>query len=818
MSDLSLRLIRNTNFSVLYEKLIVGSDLSYKQQLNLLAIAIIFINSDDLFVKQLGYRIIVVFSNRYESYEPLYEIAINQGLYPISHFIDTYLTKENRKNFFTEINESYSSLFKKGDIYQSLEQYRLNNFYTEKINNSVSVIAPTSYGKSDLIIDTIKLNLNKKICVITPTKSLLAQTRKRILSAKIDGLRKVVVHPEMFNPNDLSCVAVLTQERLLRLLKDSPYYSFDYIIIDEAHEILDSSNSNKRSELLASVIIILNKRNPNTVFKFLTPFIKESSNLKVRYATYDLAEYKINEYLKTEKIYVYDINGYSGLHLYDQFLDKWYDNSSVQKNISDVRFLLRYKGNKNIVYFNKPIDIESFAKKIIAVLPDVEMTNELSSAITHLSEYISPEYTLVKCLKKGFVYHHGAIPDNIRQYIENIYSSTKEVSFVLTTSTLLEGVNLPAEKMFLYDNRKGLGNLSPSNFKNLIGRVCRFSDVFSENNSSLKGLEPEIYIVVGDYFRKKSDYKSFVSNSMKVDKKIVDECSNVLLEKTSVTSDKSKQQLKQAKEFVENYENGSIENYQERRLATGIGKICISNNVSEFDVFKEEQHLQELIDSLKNQQKTISDTNQLIETFNQVFVNLLDEKKNENLIRFRNEATRNYYSMFINQRLSNDSYAQMVQKTVDYWNTLIHKNKDTVVFVGKWGDITRDQSHRKYWTDISKKNRAEKINLAIVRIKEEQDFIDNNIMKFVEVFHDVNLVDETFYKKLKYGTADPLQIVLVKNGFSLSLSKLLTEKYIGFVNIDKFSNIVIIDPTLIKVMQQNGENDILIFETQNNIF
>ena len=485
--------------------------------------------------------------------------------------------------------------------------------------------------------------------------------------------------------------------------------------------------------------------------------------------------------------------------------------------MSDIDFLLNRSGNKNIIYFNKPSDIEKFAKRIISELPDIEISTELTKAIKHISEYVNPQYTLVKCLKKGVIYHHGSIPDGIRQYIENIYCAIKEIRFVITSSTLLEGVNLPADKMFLFDNRKGQGNLSPSDFRNLIGRVCRFSEIFRNSNTTLKGLEPEIYIVFGEYFKKNANYKLYVPNCMNIEKKLVDKCENVLLKETIETQE-NLTNLKLAKEFIENYENGTINDYSERNTRTDIGKLCILNNIHEFDIFDKEIILQDKTDELKRNQAIISDSNQLIEEFNNIFVQLIDNKDEHNLIRFKYEATRNYYTMLLNYRLENNSFAQMVKMTVNYWESLIQNHRDRIVYVGRWGDLTRNNGYNKYWTDISEKTKSEKINLAIVRIKEEQDFIDNVIMKFVETFHDIELIDENLYNKIKYGTDNPLQIVLIKNGISSSLSKLLIEKYFNFINIDITSNIVTISPDIINEMNNNNENDILVFEAKNNIF
>jgi len=91
-------------------------------------------------------------------------------------------------------------------------------------------------------------------------------------------------------------------------------------------------------------------------------------------------------------------------------------------------------------------------------------------------------------------------------------------------------------------------------------------------------------------------------------------------------------------------------------------------------------------------------------------------------------------------------------------------------------------------------------------------------MKFVEVLFDIRLIDPSLYLRLKYGTDNPVQISLIKNGISLSLSKLLIDKYAAFVSIDTNSDAVEIDSEILNAMSQNGENDILVYEAKNNVF
>ena len=446
-------------------------------------------------------------------------------------------------------------------------------------------------------------------------------------------------------------------------------------------------------------------------------------------------------------------------------------------------------------------------------MPTVESDN-IATACENISDYLKPQYNLLTCLRKGIIYHHGSVPDAIRIYIEDLYKKGKAIKYVITSSTLLSGVNLPAERMFILDNRRGRSKLSHDAFKNLVGRVCRFSEIFNPSNGSLQRLEPHIYLVYGNYFARNSNCEKFLSDVAKVELKYQDDVENVLLNQSSI-DDSNQEKLRQASEFIENYENGIIENYQERYTQTDVGKACIMNGISEIDVFAYEDIMQQQVNVYNAFNIKISDTDQLLNVINNLFICYLPKDKKENLHRLENKEARNFYSMLLGWRTDNKSYSEMIALFVGYWSHLVQQNKDTIVYVGKWGDLQYPGSNAAHYTDLKNKNRSELVNLAIVRIKEEQDFIDNVLIKFVEVLHDLSLIEDSFYAQIKYGTDDETVICLLKNGLSLSSAILLIKKYRNYLKINISESTVIFDNTLVDEMQQEGENAIMIFEVQS---
>ena len=684
------------------------------------------------------------------------------------------------------------------------------NFFERKKEDTVSVVAPTSYGKSELISSAVKEYAGRKICVLTSTKALLIQTKKRIQKISKDIFPKVVVHPEMYNPKDTSCLAVLTQERLLRIFKKDPGLAFDCIIVDEAHEILED---NARSRTLANVIIVAQKRNPKVSFKFLTPFLSDSNNLKTRYTTYDIEGFKVSEYIKTEKYYVYDLRNHTGLKLYDQFLNKYLSVENNRRIHSEEQVVEKYSAGKNIIYLNKPTEIEGFALSLAEVLPDVD-SEIIQTACDNISEYLKPQYNLLTCLRKGIIYHHGSVPDAIRIYIEELYKKDAAIKYVITNSTLLSGVNLPAERIFILNNRRGKSNLSQDAFKNLVGRVCRFSEIFNKESGDLQRLEPKIYLVFGKYFAKKANCEKFLCNVAKAEKNYKDAVNNVLLTETKITVD-NEEKLRQASEFIENYENGVVKDYQERYARTVSGKAFIMNGVTEIDIFAHEQAIQQQVSDYQIEKFKISDSHTLLEIIYELFIQYLPDNGDENVKRLENKEARKFYSMMFDWRVNNKSYSEMISLFVGYWHQLYRQDNNVEVYVGRWGDVKRPGSNVARYTRFVGKKRAQIVNLAIVRIKEEQDFIDNTLIKYVEVLHDLDLIEGRFYSQIKYGTDDESIICMIKNGLSLSSATLLMKKYREYLQIDIQTSTVVYEENLISEMKKGKENQIQIYEVES---
>lgn len=807
--------LKDSDFQVSYNKMLLNTELQENEKLHLLKTAIYLLNFGDIDLQKLGYKIIVNYSIKNNDYKPLYDLAINKDYIPISKLIETkHFNQEYiEEHFFNLFFSAYQENFKNENYYLSSGQKNLIEF--SKSTTDFILVAPTSYGKSEIIINKVHFNLNKKICVIVPSKALLAQTKKRLLNnLSENGLTRIITHPEMYKGNEESFVSVLTQERLLRLLQKNPSLKLDLALIDEAHNLFGEkpfgNKADSRALLLAQTIMILKKRNNNVILNFFSPFVYDARNLEIEHLDYELNFLNTTEFIKTEKYFVCDVKSDQKLKIYNQFSNNFIETNKVYRN--EIQLIQSEKANKNIIYFNRPKHIEEFALKFSNIISN---NNENYNEITNtIANFIHPDYNLLKCIKKGVVYHHGGMPELIRLYVESLFNDNQSLEFIITSSTLLEGVNIPAEKIFLFSVKKGMRKLSKSQFKNLIGRINRFSEIFNPENGNLSLLEPNIYIVKGDYFDSRIKPEKFLVDRAKTEIEIEDEINNILLKEESDLNSNEKTELKDTLEYLENIEPNTTDLEDVVYVQSEIAKLCYQNNIYDFDIKDNEPNLIVNLNSYReNNTSEISDANELLSAIISIFIQNVD-LKDESFKRLENLKARNFYSMILTWRSESASFKEMIGSFLAYWNSLPNEQLESIYIGDKWGEKTRE-GWKKLFVDLTRKDGSQRVNLAILKIKEEQDYIEFNILKYIEILFELELLEENYYERIKYGTSNKKIITLLKNGFSLELAKILTQEvYSSLILINIINDEVIIKAEIIEQMEENLENKILIFEVK----
>lgn len=132
-------------------------------------------------------------------------------------------------------------------------------------------------------------------------------------------------------------------------------------------------------------------------------------------------------------------------------------------------------GDQSLIYYGSPENIGYYAQSLGDKIPAPESQNtELHELAKYIRKSLHKLYGLADLGEKGIAFHFGGLPQEIRNRIEHQFK-IGNIKYLFTTSTLLQGVNLPAKNIFLLTNKLGRKIMSSLEFNNLIGRAGRHS-------------------------------------------------------------------------------------------------------------------------------------------------------------------------------------------------------------------------------------------------------------------------------------------------------------------------------------------------------
>jgi len=387
-----------------------------------------------------------------------------------------------------------------------LTDFQIDFLSTIEANDSASISAPTSAGKTFVlslaIIDKIAANPNQNIVFIVPTRALLGQvTRRLLVDIKLAGLHvpiRCVPIPFEASTN-VGCVYVLTQERLISLLQGLDNgQSIDTLIVDEAQSVGDGS----RGVLLHTAIERVRNRNPNIKVFFASPLTKNPGMLVNYFGTgrsrSTLTEKhspvlqnvvlvrEVKNKVRRAKFSV--LNDFGEHEIGTSELDFEFRGILSEQKANFAK-CITHGDESTLIYCNDPRQTEVTAEALKELLENIA-DQDVYEFAEFLKEHVHSEYPLVKTLLKGVAYHYGSMPNIVRTRIEQLASIGK-LKYVCCTSTLLQGVNLPAKHIIIDRPRKGRGNpMGRADFLNLAGRAGRLLKEFQGNVWCLR---PEVW-------------------------------------------------------------------------------------------------------------------------------------------------------------------------------------------------------------------------------------------------------------------------------------------------------------------------------------
>lgn len=404
---------------------------------------------------------------------------------PIKFWVDL---ASNRNSFAIELSNNEKIL---GNFFQK-EFWESSDY-----NNSISLSAPTTSGKSFIttlkIIDYFKNKNIQQALYIVPSKALIEEISQELYNQPDLSDVLVINYPWDFSGiSSNKKIYVMTQERAFIALTTESEFCPDIVFIDESQKINDGG----RGVLLENIIRLISHRFPSANLIFASPLTKNPELLNEEFKGYLSGKSIVSNLINvTQNLFTLEkvkgnprkisVGRLENGNLIEerQFVSKKRFSNNKFQLISEMVTTFSRAEDLNIIYATEPSAAEKIAKYIYNLLPEGDLipSDIKKSYIELIQEQVHPQYLLSELIDKGVAFHYGRIPQIVKSEIEELFKQGY-IKYLVSTSTLSEGVNLPCKNLWIADLRKGRRTeMTPTDFWNLAGRAGRWGKEFSGN-------------------------------------------------------------------------------------------------------------------------------------------------------------------------------------------------------------------------------------------------------------------------------------------------------------------------------------------------
>lgn len=383
-----------------------------------------------------------------------------------------------------------------GGVRRALTNFQFDVWGALSREKSLAISAPTSAGKSFVVLEHLRMSAMSAseftAIYVAPTRALLAEIQGILeQQLKIIGNSVRVTTIPVADPlNRERQIYVLTQERLQLLLSTmSLENKVDLIIVDEAQAIGDEG----RGMILQDALEKVRASNPNARALFLAPGAEGFESVGAAIGVDDLSVQEtslspvvqnriIVSFCPTDEavleLELITTNGESerigSFHATRGF------GVAPDKRLAAVALELGNAG-RSLVYATGAARAETLSRQISSNLSGQATSSAQAAAREKLAKFIEKDvhkaYSLAKFVRKGVAFHYGNMPSLLRESIEGAFRDGN-LDFLCCTTTLFQGVNLPARNVFIDTPTRGnkgeqLDEASLWNFAGRAGRLGR---------------------------------------------------------------------------------------------------------------------------------------------------------------------------------------------------------------------------------------------------------------------------------------------------------------------------------------------------------
>jgi hypothetical protein len=309
---------------------------------------------------------------------------------------------------------------------------------------NLAVSAPTSFGKSFVIDSYISINKPNNVFIIVPTLALTDETRRRLYK-KFAKEYKIITttEAELSEKN----IFIFPQERAISYV--GKLETIDILIIDEFYKA-SSKFDRERSPALIKAILKLGKIAKQKYF--LAPNISKLDS---------------NPFTEGMEFYPLDFN--------TVYLEKNELFETLQAEELKSGFLLKLvepDNAKTLIYAGTYTNIDSLSTLFIGNIQvkDRKLLNEFAEWLSLNYDY---NWKLTNLVKRGVGVHNGSLHRSLSQIQIKLFEEQEGLNNIISTSSIIEGVNTSAENVVIWSNKNGIAKINDFTYKNIMGRGGR---------------------------------------------------------------------------------------------------------------------------------------------------------------------------------------------------------------------------------------------------------------------------------------------------------------------------------------------------------
>jgi hypothetical protein len=364
--------------------------------------------------------------------------------------------------------------------------------------------APTSAGKSFVLIKWLAQSIlssdpGEVMAYVVPSRALINQVRGSIASTLInyDVRPRIATLPTLYQEDpQRATILVMTQERIERLFATKSSLRLQTLIVDEAQKL----GEGPRGVILQRVIDEALARSDDCRVVLAVPHAKNAGVLLPR--PYRAHEASISSNVVSDSrptvlqnlFWVTPVPRRSARWCVKLVRENEVGDigefrlegmaTGKKKQLAALAYHLGGREGGNIVFTNGPAEAEDVALLLrdhFRASGQHSGEQEVHDLARLIKDTLHVSYPLVETLPNGVGIHYGDMPEIARREQERLFDEGK-LSFLVCTSTLLEGVNLPCRNLFVWGPRQGPGKpMTEHAFWNLAGRAGRWGREFAGN-------------------------------------------------------------------------------------------------------------------------------------------------------------------------------------------------------------------------------------------------------------------------------------------------------------------------------------------------